>query len=196
MTRAQRRIMMTSDLQHYEIHTLESAPKESRRALHALNSELGFIPNVAAIMAESPDLLNGFVGVFEAFHGGTFSNAERQVLLLSNAVANTCAWAVALHSALALHEGVAADDVRAIRETQLPRDARQAALSGFTRALIEKRGHADTQDLATFMRGGFRPEQALEVVLGIAASAFTNYTGNITHPALEDRFKPHAWAPR
>ena len=68
---------MNSDLQHYQIHTLESAPEESRRALHALNSELGFIPNVAAIMAESPDLLNGFVGVL--FAAGLVKRVGRKV---------------------------------------------------------------------------------------------------------------------
>lgn len=39
-------------------------------------------------MAESPVLANGFIGAFGNFHGGTFTNAERQVLLLTNAVRN------------------------------------------------------------------------------------------------------------
>ena len=177
----------------YRIHTIESAPEKSKPALQGLLQAVGIIPNLAATMAESPVLLNGFVGAFGNFHGGTFSAGQKQVLLLSNAVANTCAWAVAFHSALALKEGVDAEHVRAIRERRLPEDAELAALSRFTRALIEARGHVSASDLATFRAAGFGPDQVLEVIAGLAVSVMANYAGNITHPALETPFQSQVW---
>lgn len=182
-------------MHHYRIHDLESAPEKSKPALQGLKQNLGLIPNLAATMAESPVLLGGFVGAFGNFHGGTFSGAEKQVLLLSNAIANRCAWAVAFHSTLALKEGVHAEDVRALREKRPPESAKLAALSGFTRALIEKRGHVDERDLATFAAAGFAPGQTLEVILGLAVSTLANYAGNITNPILEEAFKAQAWTP-
>jgi AhpD family alkylhydroperoxidase len=179
----------------YQIHNIESAPEKSRHALAVLKRELGFIPNVAAAMAESPVLLNAFVAVFETFHRGSFPGRERQVLLLSNAVANGCAWAVALHSTLALNEGVSAEDVDAIRARRLPMDARLRALSAYTRALNEKRGHANRHDLAAFTDAGFTHDQVLEVIVGLAGSVFTNYTGNITKPPVEADFELQAWTP-
>ena len=179
----------------YRIHTIASAPEKARDALRALESAFGFIPNAAATMAESPILLAGFVNVFRAFHGGTFTGAERQALLLSNAVANASAWAVAFHSTLALKEGVSADDVIAIRAKRLPKDTRLAALSAFTRALLEKRGHVDARDLATFTGAGFRSDQVLEVIVGLATSAMANYAASVTTPPLEDAFKAQSWAP-
>jgi len=187
--------MTTSHIQPYRLHTLESAPEKSRHALETLKKDFGFIPNVAANMAESPVLMNAFVGLFEQFHNGTFMGRQRQILLLSNAVANTCPWAVALHSALSLQEGVDDDDVRAIRERRLPKGAKDAALSRFTRALIEKRGRVDERDLATFRAAGFSHDQVLEVVVGLAGSTMTNYTASMTNPALEDLFTAHAWRP-
>ena len=181
-------------MHHYRIHTLESAPEKSRPALQGLNQAVGVIPNLAATMAESPTLINGFVGAFGNFHGGTFSGPQKQVLLLTNAVTNTCAWAVAFHSTLALREGVDADDVGAIRERRLPKDPEFAALSRFTRALIEKRGHADEQDISTFTDAGFGPDQVLEVIAGLAVSVLANYAGNITNPVLEAPFKAQHWA--
>jgi len=89
----------------YRVHTLASAPDPSRPALHDLNEAFGIIPNVAGIMATSPPLLQSFVGTFHPFHGGTLTAAQRQVLLLSTAVENACAWAVAFHSTLAVREG-------------------------------------------------------------------------------------------
>jgi AhpD family alkylhydroperoxidase len=177
----------------YRIHTIESAPEKSRPALQGLERAVGVIPNLAATMAESPTLLSAFVGAFGTFHGGTFTGGQKQVLLLSNAVANTCPWAVAFHSTLALKEGVAPEHVHAIRERRLPSDAKLAALSGFTRALSDKRGHVSDSDRAMFTAAGFGADQVLEVIAGLAVSVLANYAGNITDPVLEASFQPQAW---
>lgn len=179
----------------YRVHTIESAPEKSKPALEALKKNLGLVPNLAATMAESPVLVNGFVSAIGNFHGGSFTGSQRQVLLLANAVANTCRWAVAFHSTAALKEGVDADDVRAIREKKQPRDPKVAALATFTRALIEKRGHVEGRELDAFAGAGFGADQVLEVMAGIAISVMANYAGNITGPPLEDLFAAQAWNP-
>ncbi|MBI3714596.1 MAG: carboxymuconolactone decarboxylase family protein [Betaproteobacteria bacterium] len=180
-------------MQTFPVHTIESAPEKSRPALQGLQQNFGLVPNLAAMMAGSPTLVNGFVGAFVNFHGGTFGGGEKQVLLLTNAVTNGCAWAVAFHSAMALKEGVAADAVAAIRGRELPRDRKLAALSGLTRALIEKRGHLDQADLALFLSGGFEPTQIFEAIAGLAISVMANYAGNIGNPPLEEAFRQQQW---
>ena len=181
-------------MQTYRIHTLDSAPEKSRPALQSLQQAVGRIPNLAATMAASPTLISGFVGAFGNFHGGTFTGAQKQTLLLTNAVTNTCVWAVAFHSTLALAEGVDAEHVRAIREGRLPADPELAALSRFTRALIERRGHLSEGELAEFTAAGFTSAQVLEVIAGLAVSVMANYAGNITRPELEAPFRPQAWS--
>ena len=178
---------------NYRVHTIESAPVSSRPALQGLKQAVGLVPNLAATMAESPTLINGFVQAFGNFHHGSFSGGERQVVLLTNAVANRCAWAVAFHSTMALREGVGAEEVRAIREGRLPAGAKLAALSSLARALIEKRGHLDGRELAAFTAAGFTPDQLLEVIAGVAVSVMANYAGNITRPPLETAFEANAW---
>src|SRR5262245_53047985 len=180
----------------YPVHTIETAPEQSRPALQGLQQTLGRIPNLAATMAESPVLMNGFIGAFGNFHGGSFTGPERQVLLLTNAVRNRCDWAVAFHSTLALKEGVPAEDVAAIREKRAPRDRTFAALSAFTAALIEQRGHLGAAELEAFVAAGFRPDQALEVIAGLAVSVMANYAGNVAHPPLEAPFQAQAWGSR
>jgi hypothetical protein len=44
----------------FTIHTVDTAPPDSRAALEALRQEVGFLPNLAATMAESPTLIEGF----------------------------------------------------------------------------------------------------------------------------------------
>jgi alkylhydroperoxidase family enzyme len=179
----------------YRIHTIESAPEKSRQALQGLQDKFGLVPNLAATMAASPALVNSFVGAFGNFHGGTLTGGQRQVLLLTNAVTNMCAWAVAFHSTVAVQEGIAIEEVQAIRERRLPGDSKLAALSALTRGLIEKRGHLDEHDLGVFAQAGFGADQVLEVIAGLAVSVMANYAGNITRPPVEAPFQAQTWIP-
>jgi len=140
-------------------------------------------------MANCPPLLNTFVAGFGQFAGAGFTGAERQILLLSNAVANRSPWAVAFHSTLALKEGVSADDVAAIRDGGLPADPRLAALSATTRALIEHRGQVAGDDTR-----GLDPDVMLAVVTGVALSTMANYTGNLARTPVEAPFRAQVWA--
>jgi len=180
----------------FPVNTLESAPEKSKPALQALQSAFGFIPNIAATMSTSPVLISSLVGLFGNVHGGSFSEPQLQSLLLTNAVTNGAAWAVAFHSFLALEEGIDAADVEAIRTGGAPRDEKLAALSILAKTLIEKRGRLDEQDKAQFLTAGFGPDHLLEVVAVVAASTITNYTASIANPPLEPAFQPHAWTAR
>lgn len=177
----------------YQVHTIESAPEKSKPALQGLKQALGVVPNLAATMAESPTLVNGFVGAFGNFHSGSFSGAEKQTLLLTNAVTNRSVWAVAFHSTMALKEGAPAAAVQAVRDGRLPDDKKLAALSRFTKSLIEQRGHVSDSDLEHFKAAGYTPAQAFEVLAGLAVSTMANYAGNIAQPPLESPFAPQVW---
>lgn len=178
----------------FQLHTIATAPAKSRPVLEALQQAFGVIPNVAGEIANSPVLATGFIGLFQNVHAGTFSEAEIQVLLLTNAVTNRSEWAAAFHTALALNEGLAEADVAAIREGRLPGVPRHAALSRLARALIEQRGQIAEADVDRFVSAGFEPAQALELVGVVAASTITNYAAGMTRPPLEDAFQAHAWA--
>ena len=177
----------------YPIHTIDSAPEGSRQALAGLQQAFGLVPNLAATMANSPALVNSFVAVFGQFGGASLTGGERQVLLLSNAVANRCSWAVAVHSTLALKEGVDPADVEAVRQRQAPADPRLAALSALTRQLIEQRGHLDDSDVKAFNAAGFDDVQVFEVITGLAISTMANYAGNVARPPIEKPFQAQGW---
>ena len=179
----------------FEVQTIDQAPEESKAPLERLQQVFGMVPNVAGIIANSPVLANIFVPLFEGVHNGTFTEAEIQTLLLTNAVTNSCAWAVAFHSYLALKAGLDPADVEAIRERRAPREPRYAALSAYTRNLIEQRGHVGEAAVKAFLAAGFKADQALEALAVSAASTITNYALNIAEPPLEPMFQKHAWRP-
>jgi alkylhydroperoxidase family enzyme len=177
----------------FEVQTIDRAPEGSKAPMEKLQQIFGMVPNVAGIIANSPVLANIFVPLFEGVHSGTFTEPEIQTLLLTNAVTNSCAWAVAFHSYLGLQAGLDPGDVEAIRQRRAPKAPRTAALSAYARSLIEKRGHVDDAAVEAFLSAGFKPDQALETLAVSAASTITNYTLNIAEPPLEPMFQEHAW---
>ena len=181
---------------NFPVHTIESAPERSKPGLKQLQAAFGMIPNIAGAMATSPVLINSLVGVFGNVHGGNFTEAQIQTVLLTDAVTNASTWAVAFHTALALKEGIDPADVQAIRAGRLPTDSKLAALSALAKTMIEKRGRLNDQDVDRFIAAGFGKDHALEVIAIVAASTITNYTGSITKPPLEAPFQAHAWEER
>src|SRR5690349_10897682 len=101
---------------HFPVHTLDSAPEKSKPALRNLQAAFGLIPNIAGTMSASPVLIDSLLGLFGQVHGGSFTEPQIQVLLLTNAVTNASSWAVAFHSFLALQQGIGAEDVERIRQ--------------------------------------------------------------------------------
>lgn len=178
----------------FPIHTIESAPELSKPSLASLQSAFGIIPNIAGAMATSPVLTASLVGLFGNVHGGSFSEKQIQIVLLTNAVTNACSWAVAFHSFLAMREGIDAADVEAIRERRSPKDPKHSALSVLARTFIEKRGHVDDHDMSAFLEAGFGREHLLEVIAIVAASTITNYAGNVARPPLERDFQAYRWS--
>ncbi len=165
----------------------------SADALRTLQSTVGLIPNLAATMAESPALLNGFLALRELYAQTGFPPGEVQVLSLTAAYENDCAWCVAFHTAMALKEGVGRDAVDALRRGAAPADGRLAALSGFARAMIRNRGAVDSPALEAFLAAGYSKRQALDVVMGMAFSLMANYAGHLTRPPLDSFLATHAW---
>src|SRR6202789_2776952 len=107
----------------YQIHTVASAPEKSKPVLEQLQQAFGFIPNLAAAISNSPKLLTAFAAVFQQVHSSSLTEPEIQIVLLTDAVANSCAYAVAFHTALALNQGgisVQTDAMRAQIPTRCP----------------------------------------------------------------------------
>ena len=177
----------------YPVHTIASAPEKSKPALEQLQKAFGVLPNLPAVIANSPKLINSLVGLFGQVHSPGLSEAENQIVLLTDAVTNSSTYAVAFHTALALQQGISSEETTAIRERRLPKDKRFAALSKLAKTLIEKRGHLSEHELDSFIADGFTKEQAFEVIAIVAASTITNYVGTIANPPLEDPFRQHAW---
>ena len=177
----------------YQIHGIDTAPDNSKPLLQGMQTNLGLIPNLAAAMAESPELLKGFLAVREIYQGGSFTPSEIEVLSLTAAFENNCAWCMSFHTAMARKQGVPEESVDALREGRSPVEPRLGALSDYAREMVRRRGEVGGTVLERFYGAGYTRAQALEVVLGMSFSLMANYAGNIIEPPLDEPFKPHVW---
>lgn len=177
----------------YPIHGIDTAPDNSKPLLQGLQQNLGLIPNLAAAMAESPELLKGFLTVREIYHEGTFTPVEIEVLSLTAAFENNCAWCMTFHTRMARTKGVSEESVAALREGRSPVEPRLAALSDLAREMVRGRGEVGGTVLERFYDAGYTRAQALEVVLGMGFSLMANYAGHLTDAPLDEPLKPHAW---
>ena len=177
----------------YEVHTIESAPPGGGEALAGLQAAVGAIPNLAATMAESPELLKGFLALRQLYAATAFTPAEIQALSLVAAYENDCAWCVAFHTAMGLKEGLDRPTVDALRSGKAPADHRLGVLTEFARSMVRTRGKVGAAALERFVAAGFTKRQALDVVLGMGFSMLANYASHLTQPPLDEFLRPHAW---
>jgi uncharacterized peroxidase-related enzyme len=177
----------------FNIHTLESAPKASKPALQKLKESVGLIPNLAAAMSESPTLIEAFVTLRGVYQSGSFSPIEREVISLTNAVANRCGWCVAAHSTFALKVNTPPGEVESLRAGQSPENPRLKAISEFARKMTATRGQISESDLQAFLAAGYTKAQALEVIVGVAVSVLANYANHLADAPLDEFLQPQAW---
>ncbi|MFZ0790243.1 MAG: carboxymuconolactone decarboxylase family protein [Chromatiaceae bacterium] len=176
------------------LHADQAEPPAQAR-LEEARSSLGFVPNMYAVMANSPGLLDTYVHGYGRFRERSgFTPAEQEVVFLAISRENGCTYCVAAHSFLAdKMSGVPAEVTDAIREGELIPDARLAALHGFTRTMVAKRGLPSRSDVAAFLAAGYSERQILEIVLSIAVKTLSNYANHLFHTPVDAFFAARAW---
>ncbi len=98
---------------------VETAPEKSRPLLEKIQKSFKFIPNLFGVFANSPVLLEGYLGLEGAFDKGSLSAVERSIVLLAASVENSCKYCTAAHSTVLkafLH--VPAEVVSAVRSNR------------------------------------------------------------------------------
>lgn len=177
----------------FVIHTASSAPEASRPTLSAIEQKFGFLPNMLAVMSESPAALNGYMGVSSALGASTLTPAEQIVAQIAASTVNQCTYCVPAHATMALGKGgMTQDQIDAIELDKPLADARLEAVRVFTRSLLDARGAVSQAQLDAFMKAGFSRAQALDIAAIAAQKTLSNYTNGIAHIPSDEAFAEQA----
>ena len=169
--------------------TIATAPEASRPALEKIQKSLGYIPNLMAIFANNPTVLQGYLALDAVFEKGSFTPRERQIILLAASVENHCNYCVAAHSTIAmggLH--TPAEVVAAVRDNTPVPDAKLNALVTLVRELVRERGYAKDKTIQKFLAAGYKKDQVMELLLGIALKTISNCVDHISPVPVDPAF--------
>jgi len=169
---------------------METAPEKSRPLLEKIRKLFKFIPNLFGVFANSPVLIEGYMGLEATFEKGSLSPVERQVVFLAASVENSCKYCTAAHSTVLkafLH--VPAEVVTAVRSNVPVSDPRLKVLVALTKEIVAKRGHVEAETIENFLAAGYRKDQVLEVLAGVALKTMSNYLDHISPTELDQAFQ-------
>ena len=169
----------------YDEHT---APADTIGVLQAAKERYGFVPNLAAYLAESPLTLTSVLKLSEQFDQSSLSAQEQQLVLLTVSTLNSCSYCKAAHAALAKAVNMESDLLQKVIDHRPLNDSRMEALRNFTRAVVEERGWVNKQAIQKFLESGFTRAQVFEVVLGVALKTLTNYSNHLAGAEPNEEF--------
>jgi AhpD family alkylhydroperoxidase len=176
----------------FTAHTIESAPPAARRAMTTTASRLGYLPAGVALMATSPNLLDGFLKLSAMFEGTTLEPVAREVVIMTMATRNRCHLCVAMHTARLTALDADAELIEALRAGRPLADPRLDAIRAFTLRALETTGDVGEPALDAFLAQGYTKQNALEVVLGIGTYTMSTLANRLTGAPVDEPLRQFA----
>ncbi len=155
------------------IPTRADVPEASKPILDAVQKQLGVVPNMFRLLAQSPAVLQGFTA-----SNGALAKAldvkTRERIALAVAQVNGCDYCLSAHSYLALNLAKIAPEEVALNRRGESGDAKANAAVSFAAKIVRERGHIDDTDVKAVRDAGFTDGQIVEILAVTAENIFTN----------------------
>jgi AhpD family alkylhydroperoxidase len=179
--------MSTATVLHFMPLTIPTAPDSSKRTLAEIRKPNNSIPNLMATLANSPVALEGYRALEAVWENGSFAPRERQLILLTASAENRGSYCTAAHSTvLKTALRTPAEIVFAIQHHIPVPDAKFNAVVTLVKELVRGRGYARPETIQNFIAAGYRKEQVIELLVGIALKTISNYLDHLS-PVPVDR---------
>lgn len=150
----------------FTLHDINTAPADSRPLLEASQKAFGMIPNLHAVMAEAPGLLEGYQKLHALATDSSFNADELTVVWQTINVEHACHYCVPAHTGIAKSMKVDDAITDALRnQTPLP-TSHLETLRDFTLKMVRERGNVGAADVQAFIDAGFTKRHVLEIGFG------------------------------
>ncbi|MFD2763802.1 carboxymuconolactone decarboxylase family protein [Micromonospora eburnea] len=176
----------------FTAHTPDTAPAAARQVMAGVHRKQGYLPTAVAQMAESPELLKGFLAALATFESTDLDPVAREVVVFTVATRNECHLCVAMHTAMLTRQGVAPELIDALRAgAELP-EPRLEALRRFTLAVLDHRGAVPDDELDAFLAAGWQPRHALDVVFGVGTYTISTFANRLIAAPIDPPLAAYA----
>lgn len=159
--------------------TIAAAPTASQASLEAVNKLLGSVPNLFRIVGNSPETLEGYLGLNGALGKGSLDAATRERIALAVAEVNGCQYCLAAHQYLGTNLAKLSADEIAKNRHGTSGDAKAAVAVGFAVKIVKNRGKVSDADFNAVRAAGFSDAEIVEIVGHVALNTLTNYINEV-----------------
>ncbi len=177
----------------FTLHTIETAPADSKPLLEKSQKAFGMIPGLHAVMAEAPAVLESYQILHELFQNTSFNAEELTVVWQTINVEHGCHYCVPAHTGIAHMMKVDPALTEALRNGEAMPTEKLQALHNMTLAMVRNRGRLSDADLEQFYAAGYGNQQLLEITLGLAQKVMSNYVNHFAQTPVDAPFKRFAW---
>lgn len=160
------------------IPALDAAPEASRAGLDAVNKQIGSVPNLFRLIANSPAVLTGYLG-FSGALTKALDVKTRERIALAVAQVNGCDYCLSAHTYLGLNLAKLSPEEIALNRRGGSSDAKADAAVRFAADVAQNRGHVSNDAIAAVRAAGFTDGQIVEIVALVAENVFTNFLNEV-----------------
>ncbi|MEB8346531.1 carboxymuconolactone decarboxylase family protein [Flavobacteriaceae bacterium KMM 6898] len=177
----------------FKVHTIESAPENSKPLLENSLKSFGMVPNLHGVLAESPGILEAYQMLHNLFENSSFNNNELTVVWQTINVEHRCHYCVPAHTGIAHMMKVDEAITDALRNrTAMPNDKLQT-LHETTLSIVRNRGNISATEIEAFYAAGYNKRQLLEIILGLSQKVLSNYVNHIAETPVDKAFEKFVW---
>ena len=169
----------------FKVHSFDDAPAESKSALRKIQDQRGFLPNLFAVMCDSPAVINAYAHLETCMGKTDLTDKERDIVYLTVSFKNDSKYCITAHTNDAEAHKLTQKEIEAFKTGKPLRDAKLEAVRQYTLGVMENQGRPSDHAIECFLKEGYTPKHALEIVLGITLKTLTNYTARLAHPAID-----------
>lgn len=177
----------------FELYSRDTAPDEAVPVIDGFVRKYGALPNMMAMMAESPEILEAYLMMSGLWAKTSLSATERDVVLLAINRENACRYCMASQSFVSSRSGMPVDMLEALREGKPLGDARLEALRLFATAVVRDRGWVGEAAMTAFLAAGYTRRNIFEVILAASFKTLSNYTDHVTDAPVDTPFRDWLW---
>ena len=160
------------------------AVSRTRELLDEVQESMGMTPNMIKVLANSPEVLEGYLGFSGALAQGVLPRRLREQLALTVSEEHGCEYCLAARTTLGRMVGLSEQEIADARQATSVDIKTEVALR-FARKLVQERGSVDNGDIERLHQVGFDEPAIIEIVAHVALSTFTNYFNYVARTAVD-----------
>lgn len=166
------------------IPDLQNALPAAQPLLAAVEKQLGIVPNLFRLIAQSPATLQGYLG-FSAGLAKALDVRTRERIALAIAQINGCDYCLSAHTYLGLNLAKIDSAEIALNRAGSSSDPKANSAVAFAVKVAQSHGKIADSDLAAVRDAGFSEAQVVEIVALVAENVFTNYLNNVAATPID-----------